>query len=150
MHVIHEVQELDGTLTGKVICGNPACRRVLKTYEGSENSPGPLDARYLLFKARERLFFVKQDGSPASSLPRWQARQLGADLKLMLAGRVVGYQLVPGAAAHGEDFCSDRCAAEHLSRVPQWSLCFRRENHDIIMFVAQATDRFSTREIVVA
>lgn len=147
--MIHEVQELDGTLSGKVICGNPACRRVLRTYEGSENAPGPSEARYILFKAQKRLLFVGQDGSPVSSLPRWRANDLGADLKLTLAGRVVGYQLVPGSSPQLEDFCSDRCAVEYLSRSPQWSLCFRRRTDNILIFVAQAGDRFSTHEIVV-
>lgn len=146
--MIHEVQELGGTVTGRIICGNPGCRAVLRTYEGSENAPGPFDARYMLFKAQERLLFVTRDGAPVRSLPRWRANDLGADLKLTLGGRVVGYHLVPGTSPLLEDFCSDRCAGEYLSRSPQWNLCFRRKMDDLLVFVAQAADRFPTREVV--
>ena len=147
--MIHEQQYLDGTISGKVMCGNPACRRVLQTYQGAENAPGLWDSVYLLMKAEERLFFVGPDGLPIPSLPLWRAHQAGADIKFVLAGRSVGYRLIPGSTKYAEDFCSDSCASEYLSRNPQFSLCVRRKTQDTIVFVAQASERFSTRQVTI-
>ena len=142
-------QDLEGNVHGRVICGNSACRKVLREYEGAENAPGPEDSRYLLLKIEARVIFLDRYGNPIPSIPLWQARQLGADLTFRLGNKAVGYRVVPGAVTLLEDFCSDRCASQFLVSDPEWGLCLRRQAGDLVVFVAHAPDRFRTEKVQV-
>jgi hypothetical protein len=140
-------QDLKGKIHGRVVCGNPACRKVLREYEGAENAPGPKDPRYLLFKIEARVIFLDRHGNPIPSIPLWQARQLGADFTFRLGNKAIGYRVVPGTGTLLEDFCSDRCASQFLTSDPEWGLCLRRHVGEIVVFVAHAPNRFKTEQV---
>jgi hypothetical protein len=142
-------QDLEGNVHGKVICGNPACGKVLQEYEGAENAPGPEDHRYLLLKVEARVIFLDRYGNPVPSISLWRARQLGADITFRLGNKAVGYRIVPGTPTFLEDFCSDRCASQFLAADPEWGLCLRRQSGELVVFVAQAPNRFKTEQVQV-
>ena len=143
--MIHEEQELDGSVFGQVLCGNPACRRVLRTYEGSQNAPGPDDHGYELLSVQRQILFTDSYGRPLRTMPsRLPCQLLGVTAIVNLDDRVVGYDIVPGSGVFLEDFCSDRCAVELLKNRQKWSLCFRRQQDGSVVFVAHIPERFTT------
>ena len=148
--MIQEEHDLDGKVRGKVVCGDYACGRVLSKYEGSENSPGPDDSRYLLLRVQTRIAFVDADGNPVPEVPRWKARQLGADTVFSIGGRAIGYRFPPNPKTLLEDFCSDLCATRFLASSPDWGLCLRRQSVDVVLFVAQIPNRFGSEEVQVS
>lgn len=141
-----EEQDLEGNVRGSVVCGNPACRKVLQVYEGDENRPGPDRSGYMLLKVEARILFVDKHGHPVPPIPLWLACRLGADITLNLGGRAVGYRGVPGTGTLVEDFCSDRCASQFLASNPEWGLCLRQQVSNFAVFVAHAPDRFRTEK----
>jgi hypothetical protein len=143
--MIHEEQDLDGNTRGRIVCGNAACGRILRVYEGCENSPGPNSASYLLLEIQTRLFFVDGQGRPVPVRPGMQDL---ADLLFQLDGQAVGYTVVPGTHAYREDFCSSQCASQFIADNPKWGLCvFRPERSSMVTFVAQRPERFSTKTV---
>lgn len=147
--MIHETEE-NGRVFGQVLCGNPACQRVLRTYEGEGNSPGPMEYGYRLLKAEKRVLFTDRHGRPLRAMPPGNPCQfLGVNVVVSLDDRIVGYECVPGSGVFVEDFCSDRCASAFLKSNKQWNLCFRQQSDGGLLFVAQAAERLFEGQVQV-
>ena len=144
--MIHEVHE-DGRVVGQVLCGNTACQKVLRTYEGEQNFPGPDDHGYNLLNVEKQLLFTDSSGRPLREMPSGNACQfLGVDVVLNLDDRIVGYTCKPGSGLYVEDFCSDRCASQHLMDNTKWNLCLRNQQGGSVLFVAHVPERFTTED----
>lgn len=145
--MIHEVDE-GGRVVGRVVCGNTACQKVLRTYEGEENAPGPGEAGYWLLNVSEHLLFMDSYGRPLRSMP-WENpfEHLDASIVISLDDRIVGYKQAPGSHWYQEDFCSDRCAVQRLKNSREWNLCLRNQGDRSVLFVAHMPERFTTTQV---
>lgn len=143
-------EDEDGHVLGSVVCGNTQCQKVLYTYEGEENEPGPDESAYRLFSVQARVLYVDDYGRPLRGMPPGNPFEvLGVGLLSSQDDRVVGYRITPGSMMMGEDFCSDRCASQYLDDRKEYSLCFRAQPDGSLTFVTQRTERFPTDQVQV-